>query len=143
MEGSEACNLHRKWCQTPSSSPPSSVSHLPGEQRGHERTCKGETEGAWVPESPMGAETPWEPVTRSIHTETIQDPGQSTHCAQPPASWAVCYTVVRIYLTACTPGPRMKKHSRHSFSRLQTPCLPAYIFQSTLCSHAAGVFSNK
>ena len=81
--------------------------------------------------------------TRSTHTGTLQDPGQSTRCAPPPASWAVCHTAGWVYLTPGTPGPRLKKYSHQFFSRLQSPFLPAYIFQYTLCSHAAGVFSNK
>lgn len=77
------------------------------------------------------------------HTGTLQDPGQSSRCAPPPASWAVRHTAGWVYLTPCTPGPRMKKYSRQFFSRLQSPFLPACIFLSTLWSPAAGVFSNK
>lgn len=109
--------------------------------RRNQRRWGGRSLAPWVTD---GSREPCKPVTRSIRTGALQDPGQSARCAPPPASWAVPHTVGRVCVCRTVRSRSEAEETQPPFLQEAPEPLPSCLHsQPTLCSRAAGVFSNK
>lgn len=127
MEGREVCNLHRKRCRLPRAA-----------LQALSPICQVNREDAKEPEKvrrkePGSLSHRWE--QRALQACDQEHPHWSVagpRAERPLRSAAgilgcPSHSRARLRLPyPCAPGPRLKKHSRHFFRRLQSPFLPAY-----------------